>query len=315
MNKIKPGPVYSIVTPFKEDLSIDFNRLEQYINYAYTGGATQFYVMGYNSRFSELSWDEISELNTFVTNSVKELDSENLIIVADPLHCPSSVSLEFTQNAEDYGADMISLIFREKFYNNDQVLEHFKYITNNSNLPILIHEMPFISGLGGHTENWPVELLNQLADFENIHAIKEDAKNDEYSLEVINTIKDRLSIVISGGGKRQWMQFAEIGCQNWLNGIGVFEPKLAVNFWKAWENQDKTYCENMIHDVEIPFFTNLVKKYGWHLSIKAALEVVGHFPRTERLPMLPLNDEEYYLFKSEFEKIEYKKYLEYLPNN
>ena len=93
--------------------------------------------------------------------------------------------------------------------------------------------MPFISGLGGHTENWPVELLNQLADFENIHAIKEDAKNDEYSLEVINTIKDRLSIVISGGGKRQWMQFAEIGCQNWLNGIGVFEPKLAVNFWKA----------------------------------------------------------------------------------
>ena len=51
------------------------------------------------------------------------------------------------------------------------------------------------------------------------------------------------------------------------------------------------------------------------LSIKAALEVVGHFPRTERLPMLPLNDEEYYLFKSEFEKIEYKKYLEYLPND
>ena len=44
IDKIKPGPVYSIVTPFKEDLSIDFNRLEQYINYAYTGGATQFYV-------------------------------------------------------------------------------------------------------------------------------------------------------------------------------------------------------------------------------------------------------------------------------
>ena len=110
MNKIKPGPVYSIVTPFKEDLSIDFNRLEQYINYAYTGGATQFYVMGYNSRFSELSWDEINE-QPFVTKSVKELNS-GLIIVADPLHCPSSVS-EFTQNAEEYGADMISLILEE----------------------------------------------------------------------------------------------------------------------------------------------------------------------------------------------------------
>lgn len=314
MSKLKPGPVYSIVTPFQKDLSIDFGKLEEYINYSYDAGAEQFYVMGYNSRFSELSWDEIKNLNKFVTETIKNLNSNNFIIVADPLHCPSTVSLEFTQEAEDYGADMISLIFREKFYSNEQVLAHFKYITDNSNMPILIHEMPFISGLGGHTVNWPVELLNQLADFNNIQAIKEDAKEDEYSKEVISTIRDRLSIVISGGGKRQWMQFAEDGCQNWLNGIGVFEPKLAVNFWKAWENKDRKFCDNLVKDVEVPFFTNLVKKYGWHLSIKAALEIVGHFPRTERLPMLPINEEQFASFKSEFEKIDYKKYLQYKPS-
>ena len=314
MSKLKPGPVYSIVTPFQKDLSIDFEKLEEYINYAHDAGAEQFYVMGYNSRFSELSWDEIKKLNKFVTKTIKNLNSNNFIIVADPLHCPSTVSLEFTQEAEDYGADMISLIFREKFYSNEQVLAHFKYITDNSSTPILIHEMPFISGLGGHTVNWPVELLNQLADFDNIQAIKEDAKEDEYSKEVISKIRDRLSIVISGGGKRQWMQFAEEGCQNWLNGIGVFEPKLAVNFWKAWENKDRKFCDNLVKDVEVPFFTNLVKKYGWHLSIKAALEIVGHFPRTERLPMLPINEEQFASFKPEFEKIDYKKYLEYKPS-
>ena len=79
---------------------------------------------------------------------------------------------------------------------------------------------------------------------------------------------------------------------------------------------EKTEINNKgILEINKNDLSDLVKKYGWHLSIKAALEVVGHFPRTERLPMLPLNDEEYYLFKSEFEKIEYKKYLEYLPNN
>ena len=97
---------------------------------------------------------------------------------------------------------------------------------------ILIHEMPFISGHGGHTINWPISLLDKLADIPNIIAIKEDAKNDDYSHEVIRTIKDRLSIIISGGGKRQWLQFADQGCQAWLNGIGVFEPKLAILFWK-----------------------------------------------------------------------------------
>tara|TARA_B100002019_G_C21225200_1_gene577003 strand:+ start:244 stop:1170 length:927 start_codon:yes stop_codon:yes gene_type:complete len=306
---LSPGPVFSIVTPFKEDKSIDYDSLGKYINNAYDSGAKNFYVMGYNSRFSELSWDEIKQLNKFVTEEVKSYDDENFVIVADPLHCSTDISLEFAQHGEQIGADMISLIFREKFYSNQQVIEHFKYIQKDSNIKILIHEMPFISGLGGHTVNWPVDLLDKLADFENIKAIKEDAKNDEYSNEVISTIKDRLSIVISGGGKRQWLRFADIGCQNWLNGIGVFEPKLAVNFWNAYVDKNMEYCDNLLNEVEVPFFSNLVSKYGWHLSIRAALEIVGHFPRTERLPMLPINESDFESFKEEFRKIEYKKFI------
>ena len=75
--------------------------------------------------------------------------------------------------------------------------------------------MPFISGKGGHTINWPIELLDNLADFNNIVAIKEDAKNDDYSHEVINKIKDRVSIVISGevkvNGSNLLMRDVKIG--------------------------------------------------------------------------------------------------------
>ena len=309
MNKLEAGPVHCIVTPFKEDMSIDFASLENYLQYSMDAGANKFYVMAYNSRFSELSWDEIKILNKFVTKYVKEEDSSNFVIVADPLHCSTAISLEFTQEAEDYGADMISLIFREKFYKNEQILEHFKYIDKESTLPILIHEMPLTAGHGGLVVNWPIELLDNLADIESVKAIKEDAKNDDYSLEVINTLKDRLSIVISGGGKRQWMQFEKFGCQNWLNGIGIFEPKLAVIFWNSWVNNNKEYCMSLVEDVEVPFFDKIVPKFGWHITIKAALEAVGHFPRTERLPMFPLNNEEFDYFKKEFGKINYQKYL------
>ena len=311
MNNLKAGPVFCVVTPFKDDGSIDFQGLEKYISNCAEAGADKFYVMAYNSRFSELSWDEIKSLNEFVIKTVKDIDSENFVLVADPLHCPTSTSLEFTQHAEKLGADMISLIFREKFYSDEQVLEHFKLITENSSLPILIHEMPLTSGFGGHTINWPIELLDKLASFENIKAIKEDAKDDKYSFDVISTIKDRLSIVISGGGKRQWMQFADLGCQNWLNGIGIFEPKLAINFWNAWQAGDKEYCNSMVTEVEAPFFDDLVPKFGFHISIKAALEAAGHFPRTERLPMYPLSKDEFNYFRKEFEKIDYQKFLNY----
>ena len=93
-NKLK-GPVFSIITPFKEDGSIDYDALNDYINKIYSSGGRIFYVMAYNSRYSELSWKEIKELNSFVASRVKSLDKSNLVIVADPLHCSTNVSIDF----------------------------------------------------------------------------------------------------------------------------------------------------------------------------------------------------------------------------
>ena len=115
-NKIK-GPVFSILTPFDPVTEeIDYSSLENYIQKIYSSGGKVFYVMAYNSRYSQLTFEEIKELNCFVCRKVKELDSNNIVIVADPPHCSTKISIEFSQHAEKIGADMISLIVRERFY-------------------------------------------------------------------------------------------------------------------------------------------------------------------------------------------------------
>tara|TARA_B100000212_G_C27385019_1_gene538994 strand:- start:14770 stop:15735 length:966 start_codon:yes stop_codon:yes gene_type:complete len=302
-NKIK-GPVYSVVTPFNKDQSIDFISLEKYIKRIYSSGGRIFYVMAYNSRFSELSFSEIKDLNQFVVNKVKTIDKSNIVIVADPLHCSTEVSIDFCNHASQIGADVISLIFREKFYSEKQVYTHYSMCSSATEIGLLIHEMPFISGLGGHTVNWPVRLLDKLADIENIVAIKEDAKEDSYSDQVIKCIKDRLSIIISGGGKRQWLRFSEKGCQAWLNGIGVFEPKLPIIFYNAYLKSDQKIIDFILTKIEDPFFNNICSKYGWHLSIKAALEFRGIFSRFERMPMMPIDQTEMKYVINEMKEIE-----------
>ena len=256
-DKIK-GPVFSIVTPFKKDDSIDYESLNNYIERIYSSGGRIFYVMAYNSRFSELSWEEIKELNKFVVESVKKIDKENIAIVADPLHCSTEVSIDFCKHAKFIGADMISLIFREKFYSEKQVLAHYEKCSSATDLGILIHEMPFISGKGGHTINWPISLLDKIADLETVVAIKEDAKDDQYSYELIDSLKERLSIVISGGGKRQWLRFADKGCQAWLNGIGVFEPKIPIIFYEAYKQKNQKVIKHILNNIEDPFFEKIV---------------------------------------------------------
>lgn len=303
------GPICSIVTPFKKDDSIDYGALEVQIDKIYSGGGRVFYVMGYNSRFSELSWDEIKDLNAFVTKRVKELDSNNLMIVADPLHAPTKISAEFAQHGLENGADIISIICREKHYSDEQIFRHFDYIAQHSEIGILVHEMPFISGHGGHTVNWSIDLLDRLADIPSVVAVKEDAKNDELSKKVVERISDRTSIVISGGGKRQWLRFAELGCQSWLNGIGVFDPRLCVRFYEHYQNRNEKGYMDIINKIEVPFFEKGVKKFGWHLTIKAAMEAVGTMSRHERLPMLAINDDEYNEIKELIESLPIEEVL------
>jgi len=289
-NRIK-GPVFSIMTPFLEDESIDFDSLENYLQTIHDAGGYIFYVMGYNSRYSQLSWDEIKIINEFVTKKTKELDPNHIVIVADPLHCSTKVSIEFAHHAEKIGADLISLIVRERFYSEEQIFKHYNMIATNSSIPLLVHEMPFLNGFGGPLINWPISLLDKVADIEHIVSIKEDAKNDEYSTKVINTIKDRVSIIISGGGKGQWLRFADIGCQAWLNGIGVFNPRLSTLFWKYYKEGNKDGYMRIVNEIETPYFEGGLKKHTWHLSIKAALEHQGLMSRKDRMPLLELSQD------------------------
>ncbi len=290
-NRIQ-GPVYSVMTPFLKNEEIDFLSLENSLQRIYDGGGRIFYVMGYNSRFSELSWEEIRLLNSFVTQKVKAIDSNNIMIVADPLHCSTKVSIEFARHAQEIGADLISIINREKFYSEEQIYRHYKMIADAVDIGILVHEMPFLNGYGGPVVNWPISLLDRVVDIPNVIAVKEDAKDDSFSKQVIEKIKDRAAIIISGGGKRQWLQFAEVGCQSWLNGIGVFDPRLASKFWEYYQAGNKEAYMRIINEIEVPFFEKGVKKYGWHLTIKAAMEALGVIHRYERMPLMELGAEE-----------------------
>ena len=94
------GPVFTIYTPFVKDKScINFHELEKYINFLFNKGVSIFYVMPYNSRYSQLRESEIFELNNFCIETVKNLSRENLIIVSDSIHGPTSLSIDYAIEA------------------------------------------------------------------------------------------------------------------------------------------------------------------------------------------------------------------------
>ena len=119
------GCFYTIFTPYNADYSVDYESIEKYLTTLYRQGARKFYAMAYNSRYSQLTHPEIMQLNEFCIRTVKKLDPRNIAIVGDPIHCSTAESIEFSRHARETGADMISLIMREKYFTDQQVLDHF----------------------------------------------------------------------------------------------------------------------------------------------------------------------------------------------
>ena len=286
--KIK-GPIYSIITPFKEDETIDYESLGSYIKFMYDNGARIFYAMAFNTRYLLMSNKEIMDVNEFVIKTVKGLNKDNIVIVGDPLHCSTQTSIDFALHAKEHGADMISLIYRAYLFFDDHVYQHYKAVADAVDIGILVHEMPFARGRPSHQDgSWSLELIDKLAGIPNVIAMKEDAKDDDYTRKVVDTIGDRVAIITSGRGLQQWSLVAD-KCAGWLSGIGNVWPKTELDFYAAWQKKDTTTMKSIIDSYEKPLF-EITGQFSWHLGIRAVLDLKKIMPAFERRPYVPLND-------------------------
>ena len=93
------GPVFTVFTAFSSTGEINYDQIEKYIDYLYSSGVKNFYVMPYNSRYSQLKESEIFELNKFVIKTTKNLDKTNFVIVSDCIHGPTSLSADYGYDA------------------------------------------------------------------------------------------------------------------------------------------------------------------------------------------------------------------------
>lgn len=305
-DKIK-GPIFPTITPFKKDKlnEVDYDALRKYIDFLYEGGARVFYNMTYNGRFSLLSWQEMLKINEVVSKHVKSNFPECVVIVADPMTNPTTVSIDFAKHAESVGADIISCIFLERYHFDDQVYDHFKAIADSTNIGILIHEQG-LDGIHGKTK-YPLDLLDRLAGIENIIALKEDSKDPLYSEDLIEMLKDRLSIIISGRGKRQFIHYNPMGCQAHLVGIGSFAPRTSLSFHSAFKDNNMTKAWGIINEIERPFF-KIGMKYGWHPVLKSGMHELGLMDRVERPPLCMLPEDQHDKVVKVVKQIKQSKY-------
>jgi len=184
------GTGVALVTPFKEDLSVDFNALIKLVNYTIENGTDYLVINGTTGESGTITKEEKQEIIDVIIKAnnnrlplVLGVGGNNTALVIEELKTRDFTGIDGILSVAPY----YSKPTQEGFY------QHFKAIATVTDLPIILYNVP-----GRTAKNMePATTLRLANDFTNIVAVKEAGNNKQ---QYYTLLKDKPSdfLVISG---------------------------------------------------------------------------------------------------------------------
>lgn len=184
------GAGVALVTPFKEDLSVDYDQLEKFIDFQIDNGTDSIIICGTSGEASTMSHDEQIEV---VSACVSHVNGRIPVIAGAGANCTDE-ALNLAKRSEKAGAD--GLLVVTPYYNKatQKGLEEY-YITvgNSVDIPIIMYNVPGRTG----TNIQPATAVKIAKSVDNIVAIKE-ASGDIGQVATLAALADGCLDIYSG---------------------------------------------------------------------------------------------------------------------
>jgi len=272
------GTGVAIVTPFKNDFSIDFTALGRIVNHLIKGGVDYIVAMGTTGEASTLTTDEKHAVLSYVTETI---DGRIPLIVGIGGNNTREI-INFITETDLTGADGILSV--APYYNKPSqrgIFEHFRAIAGSSHLPVIIYNVPGRTSCNISSDTC-LELAHQC---KNIAGIKEASGDLAQIMRIIKgkpenflviSGDDMLTIpIISAGGSGVISVLANAypaGCSE------LVRQALKNNFRAAYEIHFR-----FMNAIELLFAD------GNPSGVKAFMSVLNLCENIVRLPLVPVS--------------------------
>jgi 4-hydroxy-tetrahydrodipicolinate synthase len=276
------GTGVAIVTPFRNDSSIDFKALGKLLDHIIKGGVNYVVALGTTGESVTLSKDEKKAVINFVTDTVG-----GKVPVVVGIGGNNTEEVLDTINQTDFAA-IDAILSVSPYYNKPSqqgIYLHYKAIASVSPVPVIIYNVPGRTG-SNITAETTIKLAN---DCKSIIATKEASGNLTQVMQIINN-KPKGFQVISGDDVLALPIIA-------LGGTGVisvaanaFPKEISdmVNF--ALKGDLSKACPLHYKLLDI---VNAMFEEGNPAGIKALLEIQKIATNNLRLPLTSINEKLY----------------------
>ena len=266
----------AMVTPFKDDLSIDWAGVEKLATHLVSTGHDGIVVNGTTGEAPTTSDEEKIEIIKVVRKAV----DGKAKVVAGAGNNETSHSVEQAEMAANAGAD--GLLVVTPYYNKPPqagIEAHFRAMADATKVPVMMYDIPGRTGV-------PIEpdTIVKLASHPNIVALK-DAKGDVASTSWV--IK-RCGIPVYSGDDILNLPLLSVGAVGFVSVCGHTVGADLRAMLDAWFSGDSAKSLE-IHQKLLPVYTGTFRTQGAILT-KAALSMLGLPGGKVRLPLVDATD-------------------------
>lgn len=184
------GAGVALVTPFKEDLSVDYDQLEKFIDFQIDNGTDSIIICGTSGEASTMSHDEQIEV---VSACISHVNGRIPVIAGAGANCTDE-ALNLAKRSEKAGAD--GLLVVTPYYNKATqkgLEEYYTTVGNSVDIPIIMYNVPGRTG----TNIQPATAVKIAKSVDNIVAIKE-ASGDIGQVATLAALADGCLDIYSG---------------------------------------------------------------------------------------------------------------------
>lgn len=270
------GVFPAVTTQLHEDQSLNLKAQAEHLEVLIDSGIHGLILCGSLGENQTL----LPEEKRAVVKHAIEVAAGRVPVLSGVAEMSTAAACQYVQDMEALGADGV-MVLPAMVYKSDsrETMAHFRTVAAATKLPIIVYNNPV-----GYTVDITPTMFAQLADVENLVAIKESSADTTRITELYNTCGDRYALF--GGVDTLIPECVLMGATGWIAGVGLAFPKENARMWELmlageWDKARELWRW---------FLPLMTLDIGPHFvqKIKLALQEVGLGKEWVRQPRLTL---------------------------
>ena len=266
----------ALITPFKEDGTIDFQSLSAMIEHQVDGGVDYLVIMGTTSEAPTITHEEQDQI---IAHVVKQVAGRVPLVLGVGGNSTAAVVQRLGELRERLLTDFAAILSVTPYYNRPQqegLYLHFSAVAEASPVPVILYNVPKRTGV-----NLLPETTRRIYDAhpQKIMGIKEACGSIEQFTETVNLSNGDFSVISGDDDLAYEMMKA--------GGDGLIS--VASNAWPKEMKQIVAEKDAMMQQ-RLSHLIHLLFVEGNPSGIKTVLTEMGLIKNVLRLPMVPCTE-------------------------